>query len=148
MDYLKLSFNHLYELNDRLFRPKKEINSYRPLEFLLDEKVVLLFKPEELFYQHGEFTIFRVKLRKNINHWILGYNFMEKFNLVINQEKNRVEIDSRYNNIRYYKDSSHSCYLSKNRRVVRFMSMILLYSLITIGVFSIIITKYRKINNI
>ncbi len=144
-DYFIYECDSFNDLNDRLFRPKNNIYSYRSLEFLLDEKVVLLFKPEDLFYRHGEFTIFRVKFRKDITHWIIGYNFIEQFNLVINQEENRIEIDSRNNNIRYFEDSSHYCYLSKKRRVVRFISMILLYSLLSFGVISILVIKYKKI---
>ena len=146
-DFFKFDCQEGRDGEDKIFYiEKKKINLYKTLEFTFDEKVIVLFQPEELFEDkdNNDQVLFRVRFRKEAPHWIIGFNIMKKFNIVFNEDLNRIEVNSQKVNIKYANSKQNYCYRTNNVKIGRTVTNILLTFILIFGIIILGITKYKK----
>lgn len=146
-DFFKYDCKEGREGDDKLFYVEKnKINMYKTLEFTIDEKVIILFQIDDLFEDKGnnDQVLFRVRFRKNIPHWIIGFNIMKKFNIVFNEDMQILEFNSQKINIKYLDSKQNYCYRTKFVKIGRTISDALLTFILIFGIIILGINKYKK----
>lgn len=141
-DYFKLTEYDVVQQGDlyTIEINKNNIHLYKNFSMILDKRIQINFDAKEMFitetFYSNEKSIFRIKFKDNVDQWIIGGKIIKQFNMIFDDDNNRVGFDLKAGNITELNNPNNR-FCSKMIKQSQLSSRLLQIYILSIAVLSI-----------